>query len=91
LDDINEFRRAYPKVNFRHYVAPSKDIGSGLAILNFDNATNTWPIQQQGRADGAAAVKLEDGFYFKKMDEWNASKDLQKQFPKLADFIQFHI
>mmetsp|Transcript_26513 Transcript_26513/g.40485 ORF Transcript_26513/g.40485 Transcript_26513/m.40485 type:complete len:288 (-) Transcript_26513:187-1050(-) len=57
LDDVNEFIQAYPEVNFRHYVTPSESLGSGLAILNFDNATSTYPMQMVGRKDGENAVK----------------------------------
>jgi predicted acylesterase/phospholipase RssA len=55
--DIVEFMRAYPKVNFRHYLQPSQPLASGLGILNFNNVTSTFPMQMIGRIDGENAVK----------------------------------
>jgi len=68
--------KAYPKINFRHYLQPSQPIASGLGILNFNNFTSTFPMQMVGRIDGENAVKQGEGFMFEKMKEWDNSKEL---------------
>ena len=84
--DVAGFMRAFPNVNFRHLIAPSESIASGLGILDFSNLTSTWPMQMIGRTDGANAVAKE-GFLFGKVKEWNESADLQKQFPQVGNWI----
>jgi hypothetical protein len=71
IDDIYYFKQAFPSVNFRYYVEPTKPIAHGLGILDFKNETSTWPMQMQGREDGANAVSKGEGFFFDKMDEWH--------------------
>ena len=44
MADIYNFKQAYPDVNFRYYIEPSTPLPGGLAILNFNNETNTFPI-----------------------------------------------
>lgn len=51
FSDVNVFYHAYPNVNFRHLFAPTGKMAGGLDMLNFDNATNTWPMQELGRSD----------------------------------------
>jgi hypothetical protein len=88
--DIYDFKLAYPKVNFRYYLEPSTPLPGGLAILDFNNQTSTFPMQMQGRLDGENAVKLGEGFMFGKMEEYRNSKDIQKQFPKIGDYMRHH-
>lgn len=73
MGDILEFMIAFPKVNFRHLVMPSTPLPGSWNLLNFDNKTNTWPMQVQGRKDGAVAVKAGEGFYFDEMKIWYGS------------------
>lgn len=42
--DIYDITEAYPNVNWRHYIQPSKKLAGGLKMLDFNNATNTWPM-----------------------------------------------
>jgi len=79
--------KAYPTVNFRHYVQPSEPLASGLGILNFNNFTSTYPMQMVGRIDGENAVKQGEGYMFNKMKEWDASKELKQQFPRVGDYL----
>ena len=53
---------AFPEVNFRYYVSPSGKTPGGLNMLNADNKTITWPLQEMGRKDGANAVALGEGY-----------------------------
>ena len=89
LNDIHEFQRAYPKVNFRHYIQPSKALkGNGPNMINFDNSTCTYSMQMQGREDGAMAANQADGFYQEKFQAWRANQDgVQDKFSGLDTFI----
>ena len=88
MGDIVEFKQAYPKINYRHFVMPSRSLGGGMTILNFDNATNTWPAQMLGREDGENSLKLESGFFFDKMQEWSDKDELKMEFPRIGDFMR---
>lgn len=67
-EDIAGFIKAFPKVNFRYFLAPSQPLAGGLAILDFNNATSTWPMQMIGRTDGENAIKAGPGFMFNKIN-----------------------
>ena len=51
----------------------------------------TYPMQMLGRLDGENAIKTGEGFYFKAMDEWRDSPELQKDFPHIGHYINHHI
>ena len=44
MDDVLNFMRAFPDVNFRYYVQPSSPLPS-LKMLDANNATSTFPMQ----------------------------------------------
>jgi len=44
IADVYNFKQAFPKVNFRYYIEPSTPLPGGLAILDFNNQTNTFPM-----------------------------------------------
>lgn len=73
VSDIYDFVQAYPNINFRHYITPSEPLAGALGILDFNNATMTWPMQMVGRLDGENAVKDGDGFMFSKLLEWKGN------------------
>jgi hypothetical protein len=89
VSDIFDFKQAYPNINFRHYITPSEPLAGALGILDFNNATMTWPMQMTGRLDGENALKDGDGFMFKKLDEWKEDYLIQKKFPKIGDYIKY--
>ena len=88
VSDTYDFVQAYPNINFRHYITPSEPLAGALGILDFNNATMTWPMQMVGRLDGENALKDGDGFMFKKFDEWKKDFSIQKKFPKIGDYIR---
>ena len=77
----------YPKVNYRYYIQPSQGMPGGLQMLNFDNTTSTWPMQMLGRLDGENAIKDGEGFMFGRIKEWGADRQLQKEYPRIDDYI----
>jgi predicted acylesterase/phospholipase RssA len=56
MEDIYSFKRAFPEVHFRYFVAPSEPLKDGIGMLDFTNSTTTWHSQLVGRKDGATAV-----------------------------------
>lgn len=85
--DINEFKQAFPKVNYRYFVAPATPLASGLGILDADNSTSTFPMQLLGRQDGADAVKAGEGFMFRHMDKWNNDEAIRAEHPRLSGYL----
>ena len=53
---------AYPEVNFRYYVM-NDNPALGFAELNFTTEI-TWPLQQNGMAQAAAAIAAGEGMGF---------------------------
>lgn len=87
MGDIVEFKQAFPNVNYRHFVMPSSPLASGMGILNFDNSTSTWPMQQTGRNDGEAAQTMGEGRVFSFMDEWVESPEIKAKYPQVGDYV----
>jgi hypothetical protein len=73
--DLGEIMAAFPNVNYRYYVAPSQALGT-MAVMDGTNATCTFPMQQIGRKDGAAAISKGEGYHHKKIMEWRESAEL---------------
>ena len=57
-------------------------------MLDVTNSTTTWPMQMQGRKDGAAVVQLGEGAMFEKMEEWNNSPELKSKYPFLGSYMR---
>lgn len=81
MDDILEFQRAFPDVNYRYYVAPSKPLPT-LKMLDVMNKTSTYPMQMQGRLDGENAIKSGEGFIFDQLKDYDL-----KSKQRSADFV----
>ena len=73
MSDVFDLMEAQPNINYRYYLQPSEPLPGGVAIINFDNTTSTWPMQMIGRLDGENALKDGEGFMFNKMKEWRDS------------------
>jgi len=54
------------------------------SMLDFSNST-TWGHQTLGRKDGSNAINHN---LLEKFDEWTASLDLQKKYPRIGDYIK---
>jgi len=55
MNDIAEFSKSRPNVNYRHFFKPSESLGGSKAELDFRNET-TWFFQEVGRKDAQAAL-----------------------------------
>jgi len=87
MADVAEFIQGFPSVNLRYFIMSSAPLPSGLGILKFDNSTVTWPMQMQGRTDGANAIKQGEGFMFNEIRKWTNDKEIQRANPILADYL----
>jgi len=73
--DVAEIMAGFPKVNYRHYVAPSQSLPLA-SLMDGTNSTCTFPMQMLGRQDGANAVNHGEGYMHKQMMEWKQSEEL---------------
>lgn len=55
MNDVSEFARSQPNVNYRHFFKPSQSLGGAVAELDFRNQT-TWKFQEIGRQDAYDAL-----------------------------------
>ena len=65
--DVVVFMKAFPTVNFRYYVEPSIPLPAGSKLLDFDNSTNTYGNQMQGRIDGKKVIEKGEGVSFQEL------------------------
>jgi hypothetical protein len=87
MRDIFEFMQAYPKVNFRYFVQPSKSLlPNPLEALSFGPEV-LGPMIETGKADAEAIVKLGAGQSFAKFNEWYGSKTLRQQYPAFNEYL----
>jgi len=56
MNDVAEFARSRPDVNYRHFFKPSESLGGAKTELDFRNET-TWHFQEVGRKDAKAALE----------------------------------
>jgi len=55
--------------------------------INFDNSTNTWPLQEQGRKDAKNVLKLGEGVSFDLHRDYNENEDIKSNFATFSDYI----
>jgi len=55
MNDIVEFAKARPDVNYRHFFKPSRSLGGSFAEADFNNST-TFHFQLVGREDAKAVI-----------------------------------
>ena len=77
LDDLLHGQEAYPDVNFRYVVVPSKTLPSGLIPLNFDKKQLQEMIDI-GKADAQAVIGLGEGVKHKELIEIAKLKRAEK-------------
>ena len=56
MNDVAEFARSRPNVNYRHFFKPSEELGGWRQAFDVRNET-TWRFQEIGRADAKAALE----------------------------------
>ena len=85
--DMYSQLQAYPKVNFRYYVM-NLDPALGLNEVNFDPIV-TWPLQQNGMAQGAAAIAAGPGVGVTALKNWQENKEgIKDKFESFAHYYK---
>ena len=64
-NDLDEFARGFPDVDYRYVFWESNGIGN----LDFNNST-TWPLQEMGRSDAKAALEEGPGAGMLRLQDW---------------------
>jgi predicted patatin/cPLA2 family phospholipase len=79
FNDILEFKRSRPNVQYRYLIMPSAPTAEGLDMLNF-NPSNTLPMFDLGSKDAAAALKKLEGRDFELLEKYmSLPQELQDQ------------
>ena len=78
LENVITTMLAHPNVNYRYILEPSGHYAHLWNLLNFSN-NNTWPMQENGRADAKTAIAAGEGESFKKFKEWIRTRDMHGQ------------
>jgi len=71
LDDVLEFQKTEPLVNYRYLVIPSIPLKAGLAELDFSPEATT-PMVELGKQDAQNIVSLGKGKAFSLLSEWSS-------------------
>lgn len=87
-NDILEFKRAFPDVNFRYYFEPEEgSLTSGKDELKFDNST-TYPMQETGRRDALKMLNLGEGHGFDLLEAYHSSNELKNEHHSFSDYFK---
>ena len=85
MDDILEFERAFPDVNFRYYVVPSKAYETKMMDFRAKSTSKNWEL---GEEDGLKIVGKGEGYMFQRLREWRSSEELMLKYKDLADYVE---
>ena len=73
LDDVLEFQKTEPLVNYRYLVIPSIALNSGIKELDFSPEATT-PMVELGKQDAQNIINLGKGKSFSLLSEWKSEK-----------------
>ena len=72
-DDVVEFQRAYPDIQYRYLVVPTEKYATKSLDFRAASTTKSWNM---GTRDGAKFVAKGEGYMFQRLREWRDSKEL---------------
>lgn len=84
LENVITVMMAHPDVNYRYILEPSGDYPKLWNLLNF-GPENTWPMQENGRADAKTSLEKGPGANYVKFQEWIDTH--RKTGQSMKDFI----
>jgi len=87
IDDVLEYARTEPEVNFRYLLVPSQELLKNQAEMLFFKDTIIQPMIDQGIADVATVLAMGEGKSFEKMGEWRNSEKLQEEYAHFAHYL----
>ena len=73
MNDVVEFKRSRPSIQYRYLVMPSGKVASGFNMINF-NPSNTKPMIELGKKDAAKILTLGEGFMFGMLENYHELK-----------------
>lgn len=80
LENVIEVMVTYPEINYRYLMEPTGDYPVFINLLNFSNR-NTWPMQENGRADAQTCLDYGYGFGYDTLFD-----AIQEHKHKLSEF-----
>jgi len=89
MNDVVEFMRAYPNINFRYLIFPHKGapMSSGANSLQFTPEV-IGPMVEAGKQDGKRAVERGEGKGFELLKKWHSNEDgLAEEFEHFEDLL----
>lgn len=86
LNDIVEFQKTMPNVNYRFLIVPSKSLGSIKTEISFNNAT-TAPMMKQGQEDAAMIMGLGKKTSFDLLNQWSSDPKIKEKHKHFSDFL----
>jgi predicted patatin/cPLA2 family phospholipase len=86
VQDITEFMRTRPNIQFRYMATASKPLTWGPSEMEID-AKTIWPMIDLGIADGKDIVAKGPGYYFKKLLEFDEAGGHRGLGQTFSDFI----
>lgn len=84
MNDVVEFKRLRPEVNYRYLLMPSEDLGYNL--LDFTNST-MFPMAQLGMADAEKVMGMGEGAAFDLLEEYVSNPELKKDHKSFNSFL----
>lgn len=78
MNDVVEFKKLKPNVNYRYLFIPSKPLAAGLESLIFDNST-MFPMAQVGMEDAERVINMGEGTSFDLLEEFVENEEIRKE------------
>ena len=90
MNDVWEFKRTRPNINYRYLIIPTAPVANGLDMLRFDHSI-TVPMIELGKKDAANAVAFGEGVSFELFEQYmNLSKEEKKNISLNEYFSKFY-
>ena len=86
LQNLYEFQKAYPHINYRYFFQASQPLTSGLQEMEFTPEV-LGPMIEIGKKDAEAAVKQGEGKSFARFNEWFTQKSMMKNVSNLESYL----
>ena len=86
MNDVYEFSRAFPKVNFRYFITPSEPYTTYMLDFRSQSTQKSMDI---GRKDGANAVKAGEkmSYIFDLMNQYETDPEIVGKYASFGHFM----
>jgi len=86
MNDILEFKKTRPNIQYRHLIIPTGPVANGLNMINF-NPSNTKPMIELGKKDAASAIAMGEGVSFKHFEKYMSLSEVEKEKVSLNEYF----